>query len=79
MNRHQRRKENKRQSKTALIQTELIQAIKTHSSGDLIQAKEMYLNLYAKNNSNYDLIRHLGILYQDLDDNEIFYDHFLSK
>ena len=78
MNRHQRRKENKRQSKTALIQAELIQAIKVHSSGNFLLAKDMYLKLYAKNNSNYDLIRHLGILYQDLKDNEKAYNFFLK-
>ena len=78
MNRHQRRKENKRQSKTALIQAELIQAIKVHSSGNFLLAKDMYLKLYAKNNLNYDLIRHLGILYQDLKDNEKAYNFFLK-
>jgi len=78
VNRHQRRKENKRQSKTALIQAELIQAIKVHSSGNFLLAKDMYLKLYAKNNLNYDLIRHLGILYQDLKDNEKAYNFFLK-
>ena len=78
MNRHQRRKENKKQSKTALTQTELLQAIKIHSSGDLLLAKNMYLKLYAKNNSNYDLVRHIGILYQDLKENEKAYNFFLK-
>jgi len=78
VNRHQRRKENKRQSKTDLIQAELLKAIKIHSSGDLILAKDMYLRLYAKDKSNYDLVRHLGILYQDLKDNEKAYNFFLK-
>ena len=78
MNRHQRRKENKRQNKAALAQSDLIQAIKVHSSGDLLLAKDMYLSLYAKNSSNYDLVRHLGILYQDLKDNEKAYNFFLK-
>ncbi len=78
MNRHQRRKENKKQNRSALLQIELLKAIKTHSSGDLILAKDMYLKLYAKDNSNYDLVRHLGILYQDLKENEKAYNYFLK-
>ena len=78
MNRHQRRKENKQQNRAALLQTELLKAIKIHSSGNLILAKDMYLKLYAQDNSNYDLVRHLGILYQDLKDNEKAYNYFLK-
>mgnify|MGYP001181558471 CR=1 FL=1 len=78
MNRHLRRKESKRQGKAALIQTELLQAIKVHANGDLSLAKDMYQKLYAKDNTNYDLVRHLGILYQDLKDNEKAYNYFLK-
>ena len=78
MNRHQRRKENKKQSKAALMQTELLQAIKAHTNGDLSLAEGMYQKLYAKDNTNYDLVRHLGILYQDLKDNEKAYNYFLK-
>ena len=78
MNRHLRRKENKKKTQAASVQKELVQAIKIHSSGDLILAKNLYLRLYAKDNSNYDLIRHLGILYQDLKDNEKAYNYFIK-
>ena len=78
MNRHQRRKENKKQNRSALLQTELLKAIKIHSSGNLLLAKDIYLKLYAKDNSNYDLVRHLGILYQDLKENEKAYNYFLK-
>tara|TARA_Y100000768_G_scaffold203584_1_gene153176 strand:- start:2131 stop:3840 length:1710 start_codon:yes stop_codon:yes gene_type:complete len=78
VNRHLRRKENKKQGKNAQINEELIKAINTHSSGDLLSAKEMYLKLFKKNSSNYDLIRHLGILFQDLKDNEKAYNFFLK-
>ena len=78
MNRHQRRKENKKQSKAALMQTELLQAIKAHTNGDLSLAEGMYQKLHAKDNTNYDLVRHLGILYQDLKDNEKAYNYFLK-
>jgi len=78
VNRHQRRKENKRQGKAALMQTELLQAIKAHANGDLSLAEGMYQKLHAKDNTNYDLVRHLGILYQDLKDNEKAYNYFLK-
>ena len=78
MNRHQRRKENKKQGKAALMQTELLQAIKVHANGDLSIAEGMYQKLHAKDNTNYDLVRHLGILYQDLKDNEKAYNYFLK-
>ncbi len=77
MNRHQRRRENKKQSKTALSQPELLRAIEIHKSGDFLLAKDIYLKLYSKDSSNYDLVRHLGILYQDLKDNEKAYNFFL--
>ncbi len=78
MNRHLRRKENKKKTQAASVQKELVQAIKIHSSGDLVLAKNLYMKLYAKDNSNYDLIRHLGILHQDLRDNEKAYNYFMK-
>ena len=60
------------------MQTELLQAIKAHTNGDLSLAEGMYQKLHAKDNTNYDLVRHLGILYQDLKDNEKAYNYFLK-
>ncbi len=66
MNRHERRKQKKNSSSNLQVQKLLIEAIKLHTQKKYLSAEKIYKDLFNNNPNNYDVLRHLGILYQDL-------------
>tara|TARA_B100001057_G_scaffold214633_1_gene214960 strand:- start:1002 stop:2720 length:1719 start_codon:yes stop_codon:yes gene_type:complete len=78
MNRHQRRKEQKKQSKSLSFQNLLLNAIDLHSKKQFKDAEKIYMELNVSDPHNYDLQRHLGILYQDQGEYEKAYNFYLK-
>ena len=76
MNRHLRRKQKKEGNKKNNIQSKLIEAINFHSNKHFEKAERIYKKLNELNPDNYDVLRHLGILYQDLGRLEEAYNFF---
>jgi tetratricopeptide (TPR) repeat protein len=65
-----------------VIQTKLINkfqnAFNLHTNGELSKAELLYKNILKKNPSHFDTLRHLGILYQDLQMFEIAERYYLK-
>jgi len=76
MNRHLRRKQKKEGNKKNNIQNKLIEAIKIHSNKHFEKAEKIYKQLNQLSPDNYDVLRHLGILNQDLGRLEEAYNFF---
>ena len=76
MNRHLRRKQKKEGNKKNNIQNKLIEAIKIHSNKHFEKAEKIYKQLNQLSPNNYDVLRHLGILNQDLGRLEEAYNFF---
>ena len=76
MNRHLRRKQKKEEDKKNNIQSKLIEAIKFHSNKHFEKAESIYKQLNELSPNNYDVLRHLGILNQDLGRLEEAYNFF---
>ena len=78
MNRHQRRKEQKKQNKNLSSQNLLLNAIDLHSKKKFEEAEKIYMKLNDSDPNNYDVLRHLGILFQDRGKYEKAYDFYLK-
>ncbi len=78
MNRHERRKQKKNQSKNT-FHRKLLLAIQLHTDKKYEDAHNLYNNLLSIDPNNYDVLRHLGILFQDQGDNEKAYNFFLKS
>ena len=78
MNRHQRRKDQKQQSKKLNFQKLLLSAIDFHSKKQFNEAEKIYRKLNISDPNNYDVLRHLGILYQDQNKYEEAYNFYLK-
>ena len=78
MNRHERRKQKKVVTGVSAGQNELLKAIQLHTQKDLNRAEILYKNIILNDPKNYDAIRHLGILRQDLGDYEGAYENYLK-
>ncbi len=78
MNRHERRKQKKNQL-TNSFHKNLLKAIQFHSNKKYDEAFNLYIDLNKKDPNNYDVLRHLGILFQDQGDNEKAYEYFLKS
>tara|TARA_A100001011_G_scaffold400509_1_gene515714 strand:- start:670 stop:2376 length:1707 start_codon:yes stop_codon:yes gene_type:complete len=78
MNRHERRKQKKNLSSSLQEQNLLIEAINLHTQKKYLAAEKIYKNLFNKNPNNYDVLRHLGILNQDLGKLEKAFGFFTS-
>ena len=76
MNRHLRRKQKKEDNKKNNIHSKLIEAIKHHSDKNFEKAEKVYTQLNKLSPNNYDVLRHLGILNQDLGRLEEAYNFF---
>ncbi len=76
MNRHLRRKQKKEQGKISNVNSKLLQAIDLHSKRNYEKAGVLYQELNNSNPGNYDIVRHLGILFQDLGEIEKAYNYF---
>ena len=78
MNRHERRKQKKANVGVNIFQNELLKAIQLHTQKDFNNAEILYKNIVSKDPNNYDAVRHLGILRQDLGDYAGAYEYYLK-
>ena len=78
MNRHQRRRDQKQQNKNSNFQKLLLSAIDFHSKKQFKEAEKIYIKLNTSDPNNYDVLRHLGILYQDQSRFEEAYNFYLK-
>ena len=79
MNRQDRRKQKNNFSLNKVSHNQLIEAIKLHSEKQFSAAEKIYKKLLSSNPKNYDIIRHLGILNQDLGNLETAYNFFTKS
>ena len=78
MNRHERRKQKKERGNVSALQNELLKAIQFHVNKDFKNAELLYQQIISKEPQNYDALRHLGILKQDIGNYEEAYNHYLK-
>ncbi len=78
MNRHERRKQKKNLSINSFNKN-LIKAIQLHTNKEFGQAQQIYNQLLSKDPNNYDVLRHLGILFQDQGNYEQAYEFFVQS
>ena len=78
MNRRERKSQKNNFSLSIANQNLLVQAINFHASKDYIAAEKIYRKLLINNSKNYDVVRHLGILNQDLGRLEVAFNYFMK-
>ena len=79
MNRHERRKQlksKKRNNNT--VNGFLLDGIKQHMKRNYQEAENLYNKALLREPANYEALRHLGILNQDLENYEKAYNYFIS-
>ena len=64
MNRKERRRQKKNTSQNQ-VNNSLLEAIKLHVKKDFENAENLYLTIIKNDQTNYQALRHLGILYND--------------
>ena len=64
MNRKERRKQKKNSSQNQ-VSNNLLEAIQLHTNKDFKNAENLYLKIIKNDKTNYQALRHLGILYND--------------
>ena len=79
MNRHLRRKNQKKQTQVSEFHKNLLNAIELHSKKKYKEAEIIYNKLNDLQPDNYDVLRHLGILNQDQGQHEKAYNFFLKS
>ncbi len=78
MNRHERRRQKKNNKTNRIVNPILIEGIKYHTDKNYKKAEELYKKVLMTEPSNYDAVRHLGILNQDLEKYEEAYNFYLQ-
>ena len=78
MNRHERRRQKKNNKLNQTVNQDLLEGIKFHTNKNYIKAEALYNKVLSSEPTNYEAIRHLGILYQDLEQYEKAYNYFLQ-
>ena len=78
MNRHERRKQKKEGGNISSLKNELLKAIQFHINKDFKNAELLYQQIISREPDNYDALRHLGILKQDIGNYEEAYNHYLK-
>ena len=78
MNRHERRRQKKNNRINNTSNQELIEAIKLHTNRNYKKAEVLYKKVLLADKSNYEAIRHLGILNQDLKNYKKAHKYFLQ-
>ena len=76
MNRQLRRRQQKENNNKNNLRNKLLRAIKFHSNKKFVEAERLYFELDKSFPNNYDIIRHIGILYQDTGKLETAYNFF---
>ena len=78
MNRHERRKQKKNIRLNQAINQDLLHGIKLHTNKKYKEAETLYNKVLITEPKNYEALRHLGILNQDLERYENAYNYFLQ-
>ena len=78
MNRHERRKQKKSNKLSQTANPNLLQGIKLHTNKNYKEAEVFYNRALLSEPTNYEALRHLGILYQDLEEYEKAYNYFIQ-
>ena len=78
MNRHERRRQKKNNKLNQTVNQDLLEGIKLHTNKNYVKAEALYNKVLSSEPTNYEAIRHLGILYQDLEQYEKAYNYFLQ-
>ena len=78
MNRHERRRQKKSGKLNQTINPDLLQGIKLHTKKNYKEAEVFYKRVLLSEPTNYEALRHLGILFQDLKENEKAYNYFME-
>ena len=77
MNRHERRKQKKEGLNASALQGELLKAIQFHMNRNFNNAETLYQSIITREPNNYDALRHIGILKQDLGNYEDAYNYYI--
>ena len=78
MNRHERRRQKKQGKINQTVNENLLEGIRLHTKKNYSKAETLYNKVLLNEPTNYEAIRHLGILYQDLEQYEKAYNYFLQ-
>ena len=78
MNRHERRKQKKYNKNSHTVSQDLLEAIRLHTIKDYEKAETLYNKVLSSDPKNYETLRHLGILHQDLEKYEEAYNYFMQ-
>ena len=78
MNRQDRRRQKNNSSLSLSNQNYLLEAIKLHTQKDYPAAEKIYKKLLVNNSKNYDVLRHLGILKQDIKNFEEAFKYYMK-
>ncbi len=78
MNRHERRKQKKNNKINQTASQDLLQGIQLHTNKNYDKAEALYNKVLYTDPKNYEALRHLGILNQDLEKYENAYNYFLQ-
>ena len=78
MNRHERRRQKKSNKLNQTVHPDLLKGIKLHTNKNYKEAEVLYNKALLSDPTNYEVLRHLGILCQDLKENERAYNYFMQ-
>ena len=78
MNRHERRKQKKNNKLYQTVNPDLVEGIKHHTNKSYAEAEALYHKVLLSEPANYEALRHLGILNQDLKEYEKAYNYFIK-
>ena len=78
MNRHERRRQKKSNNLNQTVHPDLLKGIKLHTNKNYKEAEVLYNRALLSDPANYEALRHLGILCQDLKENERAYNYFMQ-
>ncbi len=78
MNRHERRRQKKTNKLSQGVNSDLAEGISLHINKNFKQAEKLYYKVLSYEPTNYEALRHLGILNQDLKDYEKAYNFFMK-
>ncbi|MDC3086224.1 sulfotransferase [Pelagibacteraceae bacterium] len=78
MNRHERRRQKKSNKLNQTVNPDLLQGIKLHTNKNYNEAEVLYNRVLLNEPTNYEALRHLGILCQDLKEYERAYNYFMQ-
>ncbi len=77
MNRHERRRQKKNKTLNQTVNPDLVEGIKQHTNKNFEDARSLYNKVLSSEPTNYEALRHLGILNQDLKEYEEAYNFFI--